>query len=85
MWLIGMVSLRINIISVKVPIIVMKHCDQKHLGKEEFIWLDFHIPVHCGKKLGQNHKQGRNLEARPHAEATEECWLAPHGFLWLLS
>ena len=38
-------------------------------------------------KLRQELKQGRNLEAGADVEATGNaaCWLAPHGFLILLS
>jgi len=37
--------------------------------------LDFHISVHHQRKLGQELKWGKNLEAGADAEAMEECCL----------
>jgi hypothetical protein len=66
----------------------MKHHDQKvsWRGKVLFV-LHFHISVHRQRKLGQELKQGRNLEhelmQRPWRGAA--YWLAPYGLLNLLS
>jgi hypothetical protein len=44
-------------------------------GKEITFTLYFHIIVHHWRKLGQELKQGRNLEAGADSEAMEECYL----------
>jgi hypothetical protein len=42
-------------------------------GEKDLFGLHFHITVHHQRKLGQELKQGRNLEAGADAEAIEEC------------
>lgn len=66
-------------------------CDEtsrpKELGRKCLFGLYFHISDHHGKKLGQEIKQGRNLEAGNEAEAMKGAiyCLAFHGWLNLLS
>ena len=62
---------------VKVPIIIIKHHDQKQLEEDSaYFNLQFHSV-----------KQGTNPEAGTKAEAVRDAahWLAPHGLLCLLS
>lgn len=43
--------------------------------KKGLFCLSFHIDVHHQKKLGQEHKQGSDLEAGSVAKAVKECCL----------
>ena len=62
---------------VRDPIAVMKHHDQRDLGREGFVWLCFHITVQHQRKSGLDLKQGRKLEAGADIQATEvSCLLA---------
>jgi hypothetical protein len=66
---------------------VMKHHNQETWGGKGSFVLCFHITVHHWGKLGQELKQGRNLESatmqRPWSDAAYR--LALHGLLSLLS
>lgn len=69
---------------VRVTIPVTKHHDQSSLWRKGVFWF---TPPHQGRKSGQELKQCRNprqeLMPRPYRNAS--YWLAPHGFLNLLS
>lgn len=42
---------------VKFSIVVVKHCDHKHLGKKGFIFLSYQITVHDWEMSGQKLKK----------------------------
>lgn len=54
-------------------------------GGKGLLRLHFHITVYRQSKSGQELKQGKTLDAGADVEATEECCLAPHDLLSLLS
>jgi hypothetical protein len=64
-------------VCLRITIAVMKHCEKVNQGAKGYYGLYFHISVHYGRKLRQELKQGRNLEAGADAEAMEECCLLP--------
>ena len=72
---------------VRDSIAVMKHHTKATWGGKGLFGLHTHIIVHHQRKLGQELKQSRNLEAGADAEAMEGyCLLAcPHGLISLLS
>ena len=57
---------------VRATIVVMKHYDQSNVERKRFICFMLCITVHHGRKLGQELKQGRNLEAGADIQAVEE-------------
>jgi hypothetical protein len=60
--------------ALRASIAVMKHQNQSKSGGMDF-WLYFHISVHHLKKLEQELKQGRSLEAGADADIMERCCL----------
>jgi hypothetical protein len=54
----------------------MKHHDQSNVGRKGFIWLTLTSTslFITERKLGQELRQGRNLEAGADAEAMERCY-----------
>ena len=74
-------------VCLRITIAVMKHCEKVNQGAKGYYGLYFHISVHYGRKLRQELKQGRNLEAGADAEAMEGAayWLPSPGLFSLLS
>ena len=66
-------------ILLKVSIAVMKHYDQKRVKEERIYWLTLphHTPSHHHRTLGQELKQGRDLEAGTDKEAMEKSAYFP--------
>jgi hypothetical protein len=70
---------------IRVSIVSMEVRDQKQVGKDR-VYFILHSTIHHQRKLGQELKQGWNLEEGADEEAMDVVyWLVPHGLLSLLS
>ena len=58
-----------EVVLIRVTTAVNKHHDPKQVVEEkDLLGLHLHITVHHQRKLGQELKQGRNLEAEADAD-----------------
>ena len=60
---------------IRVSIAVMKHHNQRSVGRKGSFSLHFHVIVHHQRKSGQKFKQSRNQEPVAETEAMEKCSL----------
>lgn len=60
---------------VIVTVGMIKDYDQRKLWGTGFIWLRFYITVNHQRRLLQEHKQGKDLEADANAETMKGCYI----------
>jgi hypothetical protein len=82
------ISIQFFLVLVWISIAMMKHREpMANCRKRRFIWLTLLYCYHQRRKLGQELKQGRNLEAGADAESLEGAayWLVLYKLFSLLS